>query len=251
MYKKIESLGKSEKLGPEPFRDRLKTGKFDKSKLATMESAPGKIVRITPVSDENPIESALKSINLLHQLRDKYRVKMSVDFVLGRKSGSDMTFIYSVADEISGTNIDRETVNKNDVDNFLRDAAELYCSLVDYLAGSFTNKTDYLWDVFRNDQYIYGSKKDEDQKHLFLIDTDPLYTTSAFNRRFLLDEMCRSAKAIRDSIIQTEIRYGDTLSKPREKLVDFIKMIKQDPFSDETIVRSIEQSCVGITDKMG
>lgn len=179
--------GKSSEKNLIPFAKPLGKSEFSNESSVIFEltkedgeEKPGKIIRkadqkiLSEIFKDikDPLELEIKIKNIFSEL-ENYGIKVPVEFVIGQEySKEEVSTMFIVTDKIDGLMLSK--VSKEDGD-FLVKMEGLLGSLVDYLFDKLKSKNDefFLWDIAKMNQYVYGTKRGEAEKEIYLVDTDP------------------------------------------------------------------------------
>lgn len=103
-----------------------------------------------------------------------YGISAPVDMVVGKNAAGDEV-AYVITKNIAGTNLKtllEQKLGKTEREQ-LRDILPAhYESLLEYFAQKFRDKTEFLADISRSDQYVFGTHDEASTTRLYLVDTE-------------------------------------------------------------------------------
>ena len=156
-----------------PFADTLiSTTGFDTRTVAIriLENHPDKLVREHIMLEDQNLEelasSASEAKELFKRLGERYGIKVvTMDFVIGKTEEGKPT-LFTIVDKINGESLEK-------IQDLPAEAAgeieELYISLSTHYYNAWEKKEKY-WADFQDDQFMYGTKDAEHDKHVYLVD---------------------------------------------------------------------------------
>lgn len=161
-----------------PFREPLVESNLPRERLRTLRGRPDVVIRSETLQRlakqygmENPLDAVREAKRLFDELRTTYGVRISGDFLVG-KDEEENPALFVVADRIEGRDPLHGHDDPSDERHIAEELRELFSSLVDYLSDKCRSGDYFLWDIMRSEQYIYGAKKGEREKHLYLTDIE-------------------------------------------------------------------------------
>lgn len=166
-----------------PFREPLIESDLPREKLRELEGRADKIVRSEALEMlkekyelQNPLDAVHEAKRLFDELRTAYGVRISADFVVGKNENGEPS-LFVVADRIEGRDPLHANNNPSDRRRVEEELGNLFSSLVDYLVQKYKSGDYFLWDIVKSEQYVYGAKKEEREKHLYLVDIDAYFVS--------------------------------------------------------------------------
>jgi hypothetical protein len=182
--------------------------------LYELENNPNRIIRIDHRNTEkfNVVELAQMAKDLYGELNEKYGINVPASFFVGKdKYGKEA--IYSVVDKIDGKPLCYVEKNEEVVEK----TKKLYASLAKYFFDKFQNSGDFLWDLCKTSQYVYGKKPGEVKNEIFFVDTDLRFhntKTDLYNEVLYLTEY----------IVKIEEQFGIKLNEARSYVQQLIEL---------------------------
>ncbi|MDQ5927804.1 MAG: hypothetical protein QG633_242 [Patescibacteria group bacterium] len=167
-----------------PFKENPKKIEAGHGRLFNLPSAPDKIIRnIDPRVYENGKviqsnkTSALKTISLFNELK-KY-IPTPAEMVIAKLSDKPES-LYMVTDKIEGQELSDILYSEVPLPSEMREALSvelnsLYLSWLEYVKSKSETGGSYFSDIFKNRQYVFGTRRTEKEPHLYLVDTDPYF----------------------------------------------------------------------------
>lgn len=145
---------------------------------------------------------------LFKELEDGYGIPVPATFDLCKDDkGSDIINIETV--EIEGRNLEETKITPEVAEQI----EDLYTRVAKYLSDKFKNGGFFLTDINSSSQYVYGKKGEEQDSHIYLVDTDlylgygkvELYHTVKWLIRHMPEKECgkefeKARKYIKDII---------------------------------------------------
>lgn len=157
------------------FADSLKPTDFDARNinLWQLKDDPSKLVRESKVSEYKTLDEQEESIRegevLFARMRDKHGIKVISMSSRREKNKEGKEAIFTLVDRIEGQNLFK-------IENLPVEAKDelesLYLSLGEHYYEAWKQKLKY-WGDGRSDQFVYGSKHGEKDRHFYLTDIDP------------------------------------------------------------------------------
>lgn len=110
------------------------------------------------------------------ELHSKYGITTPTSFVVGNnEEGNIATF--AITEFIKGDNVNTLVHTDSSIDESLKTKfAEHYLRLLHYLDEKVGHQERMLYDIYRSDQYIYGSRETDEEKEFYLVDSGANYT---------------------------------------------------------------------------
>ncbi len=169
--------------GQIPFKNGLVESKISgvhrgRGKLYEFENDPNKIIRVISFdslrkiyhNQIDPVSLAGLGKKLYKELETTYDIPVPVEYIAGRDA-QRKDVIYGITEKITGENLVRINVTPE----IASQVEKLYTSLSQYYINKFSKLPDgeiYLADISGASQYVYGTKTDDDQSRMYLVDTD-------------------------------------------------------------------------------
>lgn len=227
-----------------PFKGAMNETNYDSRTvhIRELENDPSVVVREHIMLEGQDLDeiaqSTIKGEKEFAKLREEYGVKVaSMRSVIGKNDRGDET-LFTVVDKIEGDSLS-DTKNlpieaKNELD-------DLYASLGQHYSDAWKNNSSY-WADFQNDQFVYGNKVGENDKHFYMVDVgaqffqpknDPSNRAHMFPVEWLVHNTCKG-------LTRAELRFQPRvqLDKARSKLHTVIdEMLKEKP-DDEWLLKS-------------
>ena len=166
-----------------PFKDDLAKSRISEhqhgeiERLYEFKDDPNKIIRTMTLDDlgyehhdlEDPIKLVALGKKLYQELEEKYNINAPVEYVVGKNKAGERV-VYGITDRITST------VRDNEITPQLAEQAEnLYVSLSKYYLDKSNKLPDgemFLTDIRGFSQYVYGTRMNDEQSKLYLVDTD-------------------------------------------------------------------------------
>lgn len=225
--------------GPEPdaestgpaFSDMLKPTNFDVGNVRIWElkDKPGTLVRENMVAEGQTLEDLEQSIEdgeaLFAEMRDKYGIHVVSMHSMREKNPEGKKAIFTIVDKIDGLNLSKmenlPTESKSELE-------ALYLSLGRHYEDAWKQKTKF-WSDCRSDQFVYGNKKDEQEKHFFVVDVDPKFNKEGDNE---FDTIEAALGSLCHDLLENEQKFTPKVrfEKARGELLKIIeKMLEERP----------------------
>jgi hypothetical protein len=149
-------------------------------KLKQIENDPSKIIRALTFKRLEEmylhkglrveLNEVIKTCKQLYQeLKEKYGIPVSADFVIG-KNENDEKVIYVISDRIDGDDLSQ--LGKEKLRELKGELDDLYHSVITYFTEKLLSGEYYLVDIFKPEQYVYGTAPDQQEDKIHLVDTD-------------------------------------------------------------------------------
>lgn len=189
MYEKIkEPLNLESEL--EPYKKPSR-----KDRLRTIKNFPeGFVVR--KIHDPAEVE---RSEELFHELHDRYGLDIADHFLVRDVDRLGKEIVYQATQNLeksdfkdsglqdiilSGVQLERFYYPSNDQDeqdhqvtedrdHFRSELRKLFENLTTYILDKYDMKEDFLWDIFKLDQYVYARRLYDTDYKIYLVDKDP------------------------------------------------------------------------------
>jgi hypothetical protein len=214
--------------------DLVENSDFKDKDFFTLRNDPSKVVRIESFQSlENKHDLKLsgeeikeQGVILFNELVSDYEINVSTRVLSLEKEGEDQCV--TITDKIEGNNLLESEID----DQFPDKVKALYLSLSRYYIDKYKKGEFYLWDLNSSDQYIYGNKVDQEDKDIFLIDTDIWFSRSKEGIFLTLYWLVRHMSTV-------ESKLGIKFEEIRENLLLFLESVDiEDEYKD--MVSSID-----------
>jgi hypothetical protein len=198
--------------------------------VQSIKERPGKILRrfaAAPYRNEEELTREIVKIRgLYNTLEKKYKVRVvKRDFLVEGRKNSKNILLYSgkiVTDRVFGENLKDL---KELAPELVAEIRNLILNLLKYFKEKLEKRSEFLDDIYDPEQYMYGSVKGQEEKHIYLVDIGD--TTN---------------KPGEDSIQ----RYKEFLIYDLEKLLEFCGFVSK--LSPETKMEDIEEQIKELID---
>lgn len=168
-----------------PFAEELNPANFETRTVAlkTLESHPDKLVREHIMLEDQNLakleKSAVEGKKLFEKMSEKYGIKVvEMDFVIGKNDEGTPT-LFTIVDKVNGESLEK-------IQELPAEAADeiesLYISLGTHYYDAW-EKNEKYWADFQDDQFVYGSKEREQEKHFYLVDVGAQFYLPGHSRR--------------------------------------------------------------------
>ncbi len=226
-----------------PFKEPLvksDVGEKEEDKLKEFENNPNKIVRkitldeiIYRFSDENInlIEAAVNAVKLFKELEDKYHINVPANFLIG-KDENNRDALYSIVDKIDGKNFCN--LELTDIDNkeiFNKELEDLFVNLIHYYRDKYKDQAYYLSDIGKVSQFMYGLINNKQGQHIYLVDTDPLFTSVKINK----DDIAYQLDSLATDMNNLKIILEVDLMKAKAEFIKCAEEMGEEIYNFESI----------------
>ncbi len=154
--------------------------KFHDEKLKQIENNPDKIIRTCTFQRledmylhkgprMEPEEVIKTAKGLFEEFEQDYAIPVTVDFVIGKDEQNEKV-VYVINNRIDGTDLGR--LRKEEMKELKEQLDALYHAVVSYFTRKLLSGEYYLVDIFKPAQYVYGTAPHEEEKKIYLVDTD-------------------------------------------------------------------------------
>lgn len=173
-----EKFGPSEEnieINP-PFKPLAEVEGF-KSNIKSVEDNPDKLVRSRNLGEhlEKKFELGFSEEEfkrgkvMFDKMRNEYGISIpDIQLIIGEEKGQRKMF--TVIDRIYGKSLDKIEIFPPEAQT---EADDFFYKLANFFYDIFKRGGDY-WSDLRNDQYVYGHKKNEKNEKIYIVDTDPV-----------------------------------------------------------------------------
>lgn len=160
-----------------PFRGGLKLH-VEHGTHSTLKQASGNkdyVIREASYTREplTAIEIA-QALKRHFALLAEYGISAPVDLVVGKNAAGDEV-AYVITKNITGTNLKaliEQGLSKSEREELHDILPAHYDGLLEYFAQKFRDKTEFLADISRADQYVLGTHDDATHSRIYLVDTE-------------------------------------------------------------------------------
>lgn len=159
------------------FADSLQPTNFDVGNVTIWQpkNDPSTLVRESKIGEDETLETLEASIRegeaLFANMRDTYGIKVVSMNSRREKNKEGKEKIFTLVDKIEGKNLSKiESLPMQAKD----DLEALYLSLGQHYYDAWKQGLKY-WGDCRSDQFVYGNKYGEKDKHFFVVDVDPKF----------------------------------------------------------------------------
>lgn len=207
-----------------PFYDSLVPfGDYSYYRLQRLKENPDKVIRTWSPKKEveyhELFEKAQKARGLFNELQIDYKIRVPVDFIIGADEEGNKV-IYIITDKIDGDNVFNriDTFDRRDQEKLKEEVEQLFLSLVQYYRDKYKNHQDFLTDLDHLGQYMFGSKKGEEESHIYLVDTDPFIASDK-------GSIFMSLQGLAEMIMEMERMLGIKFEKVRQFFIESLKRV--------------------------
>ena len=182
IYRGLESVEPAH----QSFADSLKPTDFDVGNVNIwqLEKDPSTLVRESKVGEGETLDTLEAAIHegesLFADMRDTYGIKVVSMSSKREKNKEGKEAIFTFVDKIEGKNLSK-------IESLPMEAKDelevLYLSLGQHYYDAWKSKYETnrgkdqkkYWGDCRSDQFVYGNKQGEKDKHFFVVDVDPKF----------------------------------------------------------------------------
>jgi len=196
------------------FSDSLVPTEFDARNVSIwgLKGNDSVLIRETKIEENQVLDELEASMRagekLFAEMKQKYGINVISMQIKREKNKLGKETIFTVVDKIEGQNLSEiETLPAESKDEL----EELYVSLGRYYYDAWKQKLKY-WGDARNDQFVYGSKSNEEGQHFYLTDVDPEFYQEGEDEWHTIEAVFAS---VCHDLIQSEDKF-----KPRIRLKD-------------------------------
>lgn len=139
--------------------------KDDSSKVIRVDSMNDLVERYDNMANPKVVIELGKK--LFQEIQTNYNIKVPSEIIVD-KNQEDKDVVYIVTDKIDGVSLEKaeETLE------FLKKLEDLYISISKYYLDKLNSGEAHLADLNGTSQYIYGTKKENENPEIYLVDTD-------------------------------------------------------------------------------
>lgn len=206
----FEDFGLSEEqLGVEQhsFAASLRPTAFDARhiKLWEIETDPTILARENILAEGQTLEQLedrlQKGEKLFEVLQTKYRIRIVPFHFVREKNQAGQETIFTLVEKIDGLNLSEIASLPSEAKEELE---TLYCNLAQYYGDMWKQKLPF-WGDARSDQFVYGSRPSEAEKHFYITDVDPEFYREGEDEWHTLEAVIGS---ICRDLIDNEHKFG-------------------------------------------
>lgn len=173
---------------------------------------PDRVIREVEMYKKDPqiiMERIKRSKALLEELEKNYHLPMpQTEYVIG-ENDFDSKSIYMVTQKVDGENLGQGMqINEQEKAFLAAKSEKIICALADYLITKLRAGETFMDDIYRAEQYKFGTLPGSSEKDVYLIDLEP-------------------REAINYGKAGKEADYHTNLSVCVPELIDFIQDIGQ------------------------
>lgn len=220
------------------FADSLRPTNFDVGNVNIwqLDSDPGILVRESKIGDNETLDTLEASVHegetLFAEMRAKYGIRMVSMNSRREKNKEGKEAFFTLVDKIEGENLSKIESLPMEAKSELE---ELYLSLGQHYYDAWKSKYEaggkckQYWGDCRSDQFVYGNKYGESDKHFFIVDVDPQFYREG-------DDKFRTIEAALGSLcgelIENERKFRPRvrLQAARDKLLGIIdEILREEP----------------------
>lgn len=209
-----------------PFRGGLSPhGEYgeDRSNLMQAGVEKGYVIREVPRNPKEPlsvIEVAQTLDKHYAELR-QFGIATPVDFVIG-KNEVDQDTTFAVTKNVAGTQLKNFIDQQHSSDETQKILVMLethFCNLIRYFNTKVDDGSEFLWDIGRTDQYVFGKLSDDqnEEQRIYLVDTDGRRDTK------VAELTCDLAEMVEELLLLE--RSGKPLNTAKKELCDLLSKI--------------------------
>lgn len=214
-----------------PFIDSLQPTSFDARniRLWKPKDDPTKLVRESRTKENQTLDQLEQSIRegeaLFEKMRAEYGIKVVSMKSLRETNKEGSETIFTIVDKIEGQNLSEVELLP---DEAREDLESLYVSLGQHYLDAWKQGQPY-WGDGRSDQFVYGTKNREAEKHFYLTDIDPEFYREGDDQWHTIEAALGS---VCHDLIESEKKFRPKayFEKARESLLQIVhEMIEANP----------------------
>lgn len=176
---------------------------------------------------DSAFEVLIRSKKLFDELREEYGINVQANFVIGKDNSRRKPIVYILTNRIEGESLNYfELIKSEEREIFIDQLEKTYLSIVRYLSDKYKSGEYFLWDIEENRQYVYGKKRGDADKKIYLVDVDPRQSMSK-------STLFYSMRGFWGSVRNAEANLGVRFESVRSQVKSFL-----DNVSDEDKLRS-------------
>lgn len=169
-----------------PFSERLVKTDYESNTVALkgVHHHPERLIRehIDVVNDDRYLHEIVQKILEFETILKEWEVKHGLHVVsrdsIVAKNGKRQVTIFTIVDNIEGKSLEQMSHFPSEAVDELE---KVYSTMSDHYFNVWQKGGPYWYDV-GNKQFVYGNKHGDSEKHVYLVDVDPLIEDSEFPR---------------------------------------------------------------------
>lgn len=115
---------------------------------------------------------AAKSNTMVEELRNKYGLTMPKFLRIIGKDQEGKIVVYTIVEKIHGENIIEKDWNEKEKNKIAIQIEEELISLYEYFKSKYEDKSEFLMDIARARQFMYGTKKGDKVPQVYMVDIE-------------------------------------------------------------------------------
>lgn len=163
---------------------------------------------------------AAKSNKMVEELGDKYGLSMPKFSRIIGKDQEGKIVVYTVVEKIHGENITEKNWNQEEKIEIAKQIEKELLSLFRYFKDRYIDKGEFLMDIARARQFMYGTKKGDKTAQVYMVDIEAYPSKE---HKMLIKEirhLYRMFKELRDIL-------GAEFSTFEKKFAEFVKELPE------------------------
>lgn len=137
----------------------------DSSKVIRIDSMDDLVERYDNMADPKVVIELGKK--LFQEIQTNYNIQVPSEIIVDKNEENKDT-IYIITDKIDGVSLEKA----EETPEFLKKLEDLYVSISKYYLDKLNSEEAHLADLNGTSQYIYGTKKGNENPEIYLVDTD-------------------------------------------------------------------------------
>lgn len=139
--------------------------KDDSNKVIRIDSMDDLVERYDNMADPKVVIELGKK--LFQEIQTNYNIQVPSEIIVDKNEENKDT-VYIVTDKINGVSLEKA----EETPEFLKKLEDLYVSISKYYLDKLNSGEAHLADLNSTSQYIYGTKKGNENPEIYLVDTD-------------------------------------------------------------------------------
>ncbi len=139
--------------------------KDDSSKVIRIDSMDDLVERYDNLADPKVVIELGKK--LFQEIQTNYNIQVPSEIIVDKNEENKDT-VYIITDKIDGVSLEKA----EETPEFLKKLEDLYVSISKYYLDKLNSGEAHLADLNGASQYIYGTKKGNENPEIYLVDTD-------------------------------------------------------------------------------
>ncbi|MFZ3011653.1 MAG: hypothetical protein WA060_01485 [Minisyncoccia bacterium] len=115
---------------------------------------------------------AAKSNSMVEELRNKYGLTVPKFLRIIGKDQEGKIVVYTIVEKIHGENIIEKDWNEEEKAEIAAQMEKELLSLLEYFKNKYEDKSEFLMDIARVRQFMYGTKKGDESPHVYMVDIE-------------------------------------------------------------------------------